>query len=330
MKTEINYLIAFDKTKLQFKSLDKIIALIGLLDNVVLDDNGIEHNGSKFEFSFTEEKIVLENSDALMLLDMKITANRNEKDIEQLSGLLRKIRLLVHNNKGNITLVFDGVSAFYAEKAYPQIHYIENLMRQLYAKFAVFSLGPAWAESIPKDLTANKKSDAGTTNPLYDLDFIQINEVLFTEYALKETDADFFNKLKSNELEKLDLKDYIPQSNWVKLFDSKLNCEEQFLKSRWKKLYQLRNKVAHNRDFSKADFEETKKITTEIRDIVVPAMSKITKMDHKVALVEPPTKAAVAVANMNQGKPKVEMRKSDDAGKLLLVGLLGAFLFSGK
>ena len=148
MKTEINYLIAFDKTKLQFKSLDKIIALIGLLDNVVLDDNGIEHNGSKFEFSFTEEKIVLENSDALMLLDMKITANRNEKDIEQLSGLLRKIRLLVHNNKGNITLVFDGVSAFYAEKAYPQIHYIENLMRQLYAKFAVFEFSFAFASRV--------------------------------------------------------------------------------------------------------------------------------------------------------------------------------------
>lgn len=115
-----------------------------------------------------------------MLFDFIIRSRRDENDIESLTLLLRDIRKVVSNNHGKVIPVFDGISAYYAEKAYPKIHHVENLMRQLYAKFSIMNFGNTWASNIPKEIQDKAKSKTDI-NPLYSLDFIHIGDAIFDE-----------------------------------------------------------------------------------------------------------------------------------------------------
>ncbi|TMO00096.1 HEPN domain-containing protein [Pseudoalteromonas sp. S558] len=260
-----------------------------------------------------------------MIIDLTICSPSNEKDIENFSKLLREIKILVTNNQGHITPVFDGVSAFYAEKAYPYIHYIENIMRQLFAKFLLIKFGPKWVESIPKDVISKGKGQ--TTNPLYDLDFIQINGLFFNEYAIKEADSNFLISLKNNKLKDKNIEDYIPQSNWIRYFQPIVECDAAYLKKRWEKLYSQRNKVAHNKLFTKDDFDEVKIITSEIKKHLLPAIAKIVK----IQIPDTPIPATVKVIpselmDLNSGTTHTIAKEdsSNGAAGIVLLGLLGA------
>ena len=329
MKTEVNYLVVFDKKKLQYSTVDKLTKLIGLIDNIEIKQDQIEYSDSKFSFVINEEKIETTEHSKLMVIDLTISSHSNEKDIESLSNLLREIRILVTNNLGEITPVFDGVSAFYAEKAYPQVHYIENLMRQLFSKFLLIKLGPSWADSIPKNITT--RSNGKTTNPLYDLDFIQINDVLFNEYASKEADSTFLKSLKEGSFANKYIEEYIPQSNWIRYFQPIVKCEASYLQKRWEKLYSQRNKIAHNKLFTKDDFEEVKKITSEIKSKLLPAISKIGTIEiGKSIIPEKVAEKAMEGELITADKKVVNLpSKSDSSGDgagLLLLGLFGAFI----
>ena len=320
MNTAVNYLIAFDRKKLQYKSIEKIISLFGLLEGVTIVGEQISFMGSEFQFAFTEEKIAFEQGQDLMILDLIVCSHSNEKDIEVLAKLLREIRTVIKNNNGTVTSILDGISAFYAEKAYPFIHRIENRLRQLYAKFTVYSLGPDWVNSIPENVSNGKKNKNDDSNPLYDLDFIHIKEILFQEYANKEAGAEFFVDLQKNQVAPEDIKDYVPQSNWQRYIKSAIDCDQEFLQTRWEKLYKLRNKIAHNRDFNREDFVNVKKLTKEIEEKLKPGMSKMASIQP----IPAPAKSSVQRNNFVAPRPVKQQVQSSSPGDLLGPLLLGA------
>ncbi|MCH2089119.1 MAG: HEPN domain-containing protein [Pseudoalteromonas sp.] len=330
MKTEVNYLVVFDKVKLQYSSVEKIKKLIGMIDGFAISENQVSFNGSNFSLIINEEKIEIEKYEKMMLIDLTISSRSNENDIDNFSRLLREIRMFVSNNNGSLVPVFDGISAFYAEKAYPYVHLIENLMRQLFAKFLLIKLGPSWADSIPSEITS--RGNGKESNPLYELDFIQINDLLFKEYAAKEADSEFLKGLKENGKVDNTIEEYIPQSNWVRYFQPLVNCEASYIQKRWEKLYSLRNKIAHNKLFTKEDFNEVKKVTDEVKSKLIPAIDKISKIVIKSTIT--PEKVTADAINVNSIKtienlPKeiAAPRNSDDwSGALLLGGLFGAFI----
>lgn len=54
-----------------------------------------------------------------------------------------------------------------------------------------------------------------------------------------------------------------------------MDCEAEYLKKRWDMLYELRCKVAHNKDFSKSSVESVKKLVSELKPILERAISSL-------------------------------------------------------
>ncbi|EGR2288622.1 hypothetical protein D0815_24545, partial [Vibrio parahaemolyticus] len=83
-------------------------------------------------------------------------------------------------------------------------------------------------------------------------------------------------KLKSakdfTNLELEEIKSLLPESNWDRFFQPLVGCEADFLKKRWDQLYELRCKVAHNKDFNHTNLEDVLKLTAELKPILDKAL----------------------------------------------------------
>src|SRR6185503_11261905 len=75
---------------------------------------------------------------------IRVTFAGDETEIEEYTKLLKSIRGLVHRSGGQPETLWDDVSLYYASKAYPLIHDIENLMRKLIAFFMLTTIGKEW------------------------------------------------------------------------------------------------------------------------------------------------------------------------------------------
>ncbi|GLO63705.1 hypothetical protein MACH09_42130 [Vibrio sp. MACH09] len=275
MTTEVNYLILFNKKKNQFSGIENFQKLLGILKGVELSENAIKFEESEFTFNLIDEGDRYPDHDT-ELFDLVLVSKKNEKDVNHLSSLLREIKRAVSSQYGTMTPVFDGISGYYAEKAYPEIHYIENLMRKLFSKYALINLGPKWVETLPEGVPGIPlKAETNGNNPLYNIDFIKINDILFKEHAAKEADAEVLRKIRDGEITGEGVEPYVPRSHWSRHFSDLVDCESNYLEKKWKKLYTLRNKIAHNKEFTKTDLSNVKKITSELKDKLVPAISKI-------------------------------------------------------
>ena len=333
MSTEVNYLILFDKNNFQFSGVERFTKLIGLIEGVSIngDLNVISFSGSDFSYQLVSEGDRFETHKT-ELFDLVINSKKNEQNIDNLSKLLREIRTIVSNQKGTITPVFDGISAYYAEKAYPVVHNIENLMRKLYTKFTLVQLGPKWIDSIPKDVGGAQKAPQNGYNPLYDFDFITISELLFTDYPSKQIDSTVLKEIKEGKLSSEEIESYIPTSNWERYFTELVECESKYLEKRWKQLYELRNKIAHNKQFTKLDLNNMKRVSEEVKGKLLPALDKISSISiPEISL--PASKETEVVEGELCEKAVLTVVEKDskeeansDFGTIATVALVGAFL----
>ncbi|MGX9416161.1 hypothetical protein ACWU4D_02295 [Vibrio sp. WJH972] len=332
MSTEVNYLILFDKSNFQFNGVETFSKLIDLVEGICISDDLslISFNGSDYKYKLVSEGDKFEAHKTEMF-DLVIESKKNEQDIDNLSKLLREVRTIVSNQKGTITPVFDGISAYYAEKAYPVVHNIENLMRKLYTKFTLVQLGPKWIDSIPKDVGGIKTAPQNGHNPLYDFDFITISDLLFTDYPSKQIDSEVLKDIKQGKLSPDEIETYIPTSNWERYFTELVDCESKYLEKRWKQLYDLRNKIAHNKLFTKSDLDNVKKVSEEVKSKLLPALDKISSISiPEVAL--PVSKETEVVEGELCDKVVATVDKpsnnedTSDLGTIATVALVGAFL----
>jgi hypothetical protein len=60
------------------------------------------------------------------------------------TSLLKTIKTTIHNAGGQPETLWNDVSFYYSQKAYPLIHKIENLMRKLIAYFMLTTIGKEW------------------------------------------------------------------------------------------------------------------------------------------------------------------------------------------
>ncbi len=197
---------------------------------------------------------------------------------DDFEGLLKAIRgLLFKLSKREPQILWDDVGRYYALKAYPIIHELENLMRKLITKFMLTKVGIAWTtEAVPKEVAESIKSKNIDSTYLYHVDFIQLSNFLFKQYSNKDTKAilHVIEKCTDSTTLKLnDLKQLIPRSNWDRYFSSVVKSEGEFIRVRWERLYELRNHVAHNRSLSRAEFDEINRLVGEIRPVIDHAIS---------------------------------------------------------
>lgn len=235
---------------------------------------------------------------------MKFTLSQIDK-INEFTSFLKIIKETVHTTTNKVPIsLWDDTSFYYANMAYPLIHEIENLMRKFLTKFSITKLGSNWTEkNIPEevikstrkrdpneenkeDKNSQKKNVKGReANVLYQTDFIQL--LNFLSEKINTSDAQEIIKIVKkaknvSDINLEELKAYIPTNNWDKYFSSIVDFNLEYLEDKWKKLYELRCKVAHNNYLNKKDFEDICKYVEELK----PKLQKVIDEMDKVILSE--------------------------------------------
>jgi hypothetical protein len=208
----------------------------------------------------------------------------SENNLDKFLDLLKAVRTRLHNiSEKKPQVLWDDVSFHYAKKAYPLVHQIENLMRKLITKFMLTNVGLGWTkEAIPEDLRKNSRSEnADNNNYLYETDFKDLSTFLFDEYRTSDIRNlnDKIRRLESDTISAVELKEFLPKSNWERYFREHVNCEGTYLEARWEKLYKLRCKIAHNNTFTRADYDQTVMLINEVEPKIIEAITKLDSIE---------------------------------------------------
>jgi DNA-binding transcriptional MerR regulator len=208
--------------------------------------------------------------------------------IDEFSEMCERIKSVAERispGKTVINTLWDDIGRLYAEKAYPIINEVENSMRRLIAKFMLINVGMNWSkDAITPELfnkIENFEDEQIYSNDLHKLDFIHLKQVLFDkkrDINLEDLDR-LLAKTKFSEEDKEKILKYIPKSNWEKYFSSLLDEKDSSIEKKWEILYKLRNKVAHNRNVKKEEFNQILGLSSDIKDIILKATTKLGEID---------------------------------------------------
>lgn len=214
--------------------------------------------------------------------------NTNEELVDEFSEVGNKIKELssrINPNSTIVNILWDDVGRHYAYKAYPLINDVENVMRKLISKFMLINVGMDWSkETIHPDLVSKierfEEKDS-YLNDLFKLDFIHLSDVLFKKK--RDINLDELDKVLANtnfdEPDRIKILKYFPTSNWEKYFSELIGEKSHDLEDKWERLYKLRNKVAHNRFLTRADFGQIKSLTAKVKETLIIAMNKLGEID---------------------------------------------------
>lgn len=167
----------------------------------------------------------------------------------------------------NIELLSDGISKEYSMKAYEILHDVENLIRSFITELMVFYGDPKWYEKDAKKiLKLNENTGKYGIKILYERDFDQLREFLFTNYSDTSYEDLINNIIKEDDETKktklvTKLKDKIPKTFWEKLIAKHANKNsisgDQY-KYLLEEIYKKRNKIAHCNTFHEDSFNKFK------------------------------------------------------------------------
>ncbi len=197
---------------------------------------------------------------------------------------LRGIKCVLNKVSDNgVIVLWDDISIYYCKQSYPLLNRIENTMRKLLTKFMMINIGEDWDKTVISDeikkSIAKKENNYRQYDYLYKTDFITLSDFLFKEYPNKTYEN--FNKeiKKSKKINDFNIEDIIKKSNWDRYFSKIVECEGEFLNTRWKELYELRCKVAHNNQLEKNEYERIIILVDEIAPKLEGVMRKLDEVN---------------------------------------------------
>ena len=258
-------------------------------DNFLQSNADISIRGSVFKHKNLEVEYELQGgeteADKNRFFHIKLNC-KDESRIDEFHDLLKATRKLLYMaSDKNPQVLWDDVSFYYSEKAYPAIHEIENLMRKLITKFMLTNVGLGWTkEAVPEELKKSTRTKpANNNNYLYETDFKDLSTFLFDEYrtldikALNEKIRSLENK--GDEVSLSEFKGFLPKSNWERYFREHVDCESSYLEIRWERLYKLRCKIAHNNFFTKEDYDQMTSLVSEVKPTIEDAIRNLDKVE---------------------------------------------------
>ncbi|WP_127806152.1 HEPN domain-containing protein [Hydrogenophaga sp. NH-16] len=277
----VEYLITVDQKDAFCTTTTAFNNLLKTIDGVSVSKADLRFESLVLGYELQTGEVL---SDKQRYFHAKLTLHHVD-DLPRFESLLKSIRSLLHKASGKpAQTLWDGVSLHYAQLAYPLIHDLENTMRKLITKFMLTNVGVGWAnETVPREVVESVRSKTARPdhNYLYEVDFIQLSNFLFKEYTTVSmvvlTDR-IKKATKITDLAIDDLKLAIPRSNWDRYFSTLVQCEGEYLKIRWDKLYEKRNLIAHNRPVFRVDFEEISTLCTELSPKLQQALDSLDKI----------------------------------------------------
>lgn len=280
MKTE--YLITFDPKQCMCTDEKKFRSLLSSHDLISMEDNKIIYKGKTYDYQLAQGSL----PDSSKYYDLTIECSSNtEDDMDTFKSCLRDIRSICTKLSGReIIILNDGLGEEYCILGYPKIYRTENLMRKLISKFMAISIGYNWHDSnIPKEVleSVRGQSKKEKTNFLHEVDFIQLSNFLFKKYTKSDANAFFdgIKKMDDNEtITYKEVKYYAHFTNWEKYFSEKVQCESEYLRTKWEKLYDYRCKIAHCRGITKDELDDLSIISDDICQKIQSALDSISDL----------------------------------------------------
>lgn len=186
-----------------------------------------------------------------------------------------------------IRVLRDDISTFIANKLYPRINEVENLLRRYLIKFFIQRIGiDWWAVSADEKMLGKVKmrikdrKDEFNNYIATDIeyaDFDDLGTLIYKQSSgFNQPEKAIEHILKLGTLEELNNFKENLQGNYTKYF--KENFRDKDFERLWLSLFKIRNKVAHQGTFYKSEYELGLKLHEELIDIITNAESKIDEL----------------------------------------------------
>lgn len=254
---------------------------------------------------FIEVKILSINTESVLtdLIEAAFILKVKGKNFEAIEKF--RYPLLVHL-KGklsftNIRILKDDVSTKIANDVYPLINNVENTLRRYLVLFFIQKIGVDWwnstAPATLNDKIGGRKTNEKVFSPLVDtdvtlIDFDDLGGLIYKQTSGFNRQENIVNRImSSNTLEDLlSLKQEL-QGNYTKYFKDAFQNND--FDKKWKKLFDIRNKVAHNNLFVYADYLSAKDLVDDLTEIIIEAENKIDTFKFSVEEQEAIREAAI-------------------------------------
>lgn len=212
---------------------------------------------------------------------LECSNNELAEEFASMCDHIKSIAERIRPGETAVNTLLDGAGKVFAEKAYPVVYEVENLMRRLIAKFLLVTVGVKWAEDAMLPSLRQKiesfEDEPRHVNDLYKLDFIHLSDMLFEkkrDIGLEELDR-ILHVTQFSESDQVKILRVLPKSNWDKYFSELVDFSAEKLRDKWRLLYKLRNKVAHNRAVTRADYGMITGLAGEIKRVISAATEKL-------------------------------------------------------
>jgi hypothetical protein len=277
---KVEYLMVLDSKEIFCKSVESFNSLLQSDDYIEISDKNIRFKGNSYGYEVQFVEISKENR----FFHLKLSCD-NSSLLEDFRVLLKSVRKILAKISGDQPeILWNDIGTQLSCEAYPILHEIENTLRKLITKFMLTTVGITWTTAtVPQEIIRSLKDKTDTTdirpqNYLHKTDFIQLSTFLFKEYPTANSEELIKVLRKANDFSELSFdafKKMVPQSNWDRYFSPVVDCESDYLKTRWEKLYKLRCKIAHNRFIDENEFDEIRRIAEEIKPKLLKAIEKL-------------------------------------------------------
>lgn len=276
----IEYLVVVNTNGGFCNSIKSFNSLLSTYEDIVVDVKGLTFSGLRVSYEVGTDVI---GQGEQRYFHLKLTLPSTES-LDKFSQLTRLIKTILHKVADTAPqILWDDISIFYAYLAYPHINFVENLMRKLITKFMLTTLGVHWEKmTLPDEVKQSVRSKPrNDSNYLYESDFIQLSNFLFTTYSNVPV-IQLLTKIEESkdisELQLDELKQFVARSNWERYFSPIVDCSSEYLSKKWKQLYELRCKIAHNRTFGQSDLQRVETLVKEVSAKLEDALSNLERV----------------------------------------------------
>lgn len=301
----IEYIATQDNNDSFCNDEKSIVKLFDIDSDLTVTEKNITYG--KHSFSINVLKIKTENrKHNYFNIIIETEGKVSENLIDAFTTINRKIVIMLENAlKNTPKVLWDDLNSYYSSKAYPLLNEIENLMRKLLTKLLIIKVGINWeSDNVPQDIKRNisqKNSRCTVSNYLSGTDFIDLTTFIFKKYSNTSNEVLFESISNCKDLESYEkIKKSIPKSNWERFLSHHIDINEKALSERWHRLYILRCAVAHNADFRKKDYIETKKLINEIKPILLKSIASLETYTNQ------PTQPEQSSVNMQEVNESLE------------------------
>lgn len=215
------------------------------------------------------------------------------KEAEVLNEVNKKLNGPDIKKKFNLIVAYDEVSEYYCGKISQKFGKSERLLRELIFLIMIKTFGAEWGKkTIAKEMLNNVKASAGGLNEaqiietvLYEMTISQLEDYLFKPYSGLEKNPELeeeFNKVDISELSETE------KTNWLKIVQKRSLWDDYFvdygldienMKQDLENIRKYRNKVAHNKKFSKEYYDYSRKLLNSFNKTLSSAISDIEERD---------------------------------------------------